>query len=137
MPSTRREPNQKPETQAKKPGTSVRQPFLTEDAEVAFHHFRSIVAQTPEDDLDPWTGDALIVVYKAGVEIWGRRKVDAHIPALMSRAAATPPGEPQVPRAARQSPLPRRRARRRPRPRRPRSRSTPDVPPATPRPVLR
>ncbi|WP_437895821.1 hypothetical protein [Sorangium sp. So ce124] len=61
MPSTRRQPNNKPRTQAKKLSTSGKQPFLTEDAEVALHHFRSIVEQTPEDDLDPWTGDALIV----------------------------------------------------------------------------
>ncbi|WP_437913407.1 hypothetical protein WME73_43165 [Sorangium sp. So ce302] len=135
MPSTRRQPNQKPETQAKKPGTSVRQPFLTEDAEVAFHHFRSIVAQTPEDDLDPWTGDALIVRLNATRGVDALRPHEARLREALPLLRFDELLE-QAPRAARQSP-PRRPRARRPRPRRPRSRSTPDVPPATPRPVLR
>ena len=33
-------------------------------------------------------------LYKAGVEIWGRRKVDEHLPALLTRQSAKPQAEP-------------------------------------------
>jgi hypothetical protein len=39
-------------------------------------------------------------LYQAGVVVWGRRKVEQHIPPLHSRAAASPPATPTPPAVA-------------------------------------